>query len=150
VEDFERKVGEFAYLCSMKLAWQHTAVLLLTLCILLSSVGVALSEQLCSMTGLKQVTAIPRQDNCCEEPTAANKDESGCCKAHVSYEKLDPVSTVKLSDLHLPVLFSAVIKPVAAFNPALFLTDTRLYTYTDNSPPLYGRSLLHKKQVLLI
>ena len=137
------------YLCSVKSMLRHTVPLLLSLCILLGSVGVALSEQLCQMTGLKKAEVLAQNDACCENGKAASEEDS-CCTEEVTFAKLETVSSQKALAIALPVFFYTEAKP--AFNGLQnnLATDKRLLTYSDSSPPLYGRELLNRLQVLII
>lgn len=137
------------YLCDVKSILRHTVPLLLSLCVLLGSAGIALSEQLCLITGLKRVEMLTHNDGCCESGEAANEEDS-CCKEEVTFAKLETVSSQKALAIALPVFFYAEEKPAftGLFNHTV--TDHRLLTYSDSSPPLYGRRLLHRLQVLLI
>lgn len=134
----------------MKTALCHTVAHLLTLCILLSSVGVALSGELCVLTGIKQVNTVVQKDHCCEAPDQQTATEDDCCMEDVSYEKLEPVSSLKHFHLEQPVYFTEGLKSFLGQNAFSLSKADKLYTYTDSSPPLYGRSLLQKIQILLI
>lgn len=127
----------------------HTLPLLLSLCILLGSAGIALSEQLCLMTGLKSVEMLAHNDGCCESREAASEEDS-CCTEEVTFAKLETVSSQKAFGVALPALFYAEVKPVFKGLFSYIETEQRLLTYSDSSPPLYGRRLLHRLQVLLI
>lgn len=127
----------------------RTFTLLLTLSIILSSVGVALSEQLCFMTGIKQVTPVAQEDDCCQEPVQEKSDDS-CCKVDISYEKLEPVSSLKYIQVVQSASIAETVNFIAFYNPFHFREDRHLAHYTNISPPLYGRNLLLKKQILLI
>jgi len=129
---------------------RHTVTLLLTLCILLGSVGVALSEQLCLMTGMREYGTEKPMDHCCEAPVSQADDEEGCCTVALSFEKLEPVSSLKVFQLEAPVFFAVPFTPLfTTWSPSL-ATDQCVYTYSDSSPPLYGRSLLHRLHILIV
>jgi hypothetical protein len=129
--------------------FRYTVTLLLTLSILLGSVGVALSEQLCRMTGMKEPVTQKQPDGCCEEP-ASESDEEDCCTTQLSFEKLEPVSSLKVFHLEAPVFFAVALKPLLLPGPTATTTDQRILTYSDSSPPLYGRSLLHRLHTLIV
>ncbi|RDV15777.1 hypothetical protein DXT99_07150 [Pontibacter diazotrophicus] len=141
--------GGNVYICNVKTTLRHTVPLLLALCVLLGSVGIALSEQLCLMTGLRQVEALAHADGCCEGEKAANEEDS-CCTEEVTFAKLETVSSQKALAIALPVFFHKEVKPVFEGVLNSLPTDQRLLTYADSSPPLYGRRLLHLLQVLII
>jgi hypothetical protein len=123
--------------------------LLLALCIMLSSVGVALSNQLCLMAGMKMVSPQGQTDNCCHKPSSKNTKDN-CCKVKVSFEKLEPVATLKQFHLKAPLLFPPAPQEYAPLRQLIVLQDHRLFTYSDSSPPLSGRKLLHFIQVLIV
>ncbi|WP_461489278.1 hypothetical protein, partial [Pontibacter sp. HJ8] len=143
------KVGGCLYICVVKTPFRHTVTLLLTLSILLGSVGVALSEQLCRITGLKESVMQKQPDGCCQEP-ASGSEEDDCCTTKLSFEKLEPVSSLKIFQLEAPVLFAVALKPLLLPGPTATTTDHRLLAYSDSAPPLYGRSLLHRLHTLIV
>ncbi|GAB3526789.1 hypothetical protein GCM10027443_02440 [Pontibacter brevis] len=116
---------------------------------MLGSVGIALSEQLCLMTGLKKVEALAHADSCCGDEQPAT-EEDGCCTEEVSFAKLETVSSQKTMAIAVPVFFYSEVKPVYTSWLSSLPTDQRLLTYSDSSPPLYGRQLLHRFRLLLI
>jgi hypothetical protein len=122
---------------------------LLTLSVLLGSVGVALSEQICLMTGLKQPAGQNLTDSCCQEPDS-NAEEDSCCTEALSFEKLEPVSAQKAFHLEVPVFFNQPLNPLLLVLALVPGADQRLLTYSDSSPPLYGRQLLHQLHILIV
>ena len=146
---------EIPYICAVNQTIRHTVTLLLTLSILLGSVGVALSEQLCLMTGLKMTAAQEQADDCCQksDPSGHKEKESkgeDCCTTSMSFEKLEPVSSIKGFTLELPVFFAIQFTPLFTTWAPAIATDQRILTYSDSSPPLYGRQLLHKLHILIV
>ncbi|WP_370583188.1 hypothetical protein [Pontibacter sp. FD36] len=129
---------------------RHTVTLLLTLSILLGSFGVALSEQLCLMTGLKMSAMQEQADGCCQEPNTQEAAEDDCCTTELSFEKLEPVSSIKSLSLEIPVFFAAAFTPLFTTWAPEPATDQRILTYSDSSPPLYGIQLLHRLQILIV
>jgi hypothetical protein len=127
----------------------HTVPLLLALCVLLGSVGVALTEQLCLMTGLKKVEALAHSEDCCQQKGPATEEDT-CCTEQVSFAKLETASSQKITDLTLPAFFQAAVKLSYKAKPEALATDQRILTYSDTSPPLYGRGLLHRFHVLIV
>lgn len=145
------KVERFTYICFVKSNLRHTVTLFLTLCILLGSVGIAFSEQLCQMTGLKPSAATEQTVGCCKSSDSGTAGEDDCCDVQVSFEKLDPVSSLKGFHLEAPAFFSSPWKPLLLPEWALAATtEKRILTYSDSSPPLYGRSLLQRIHILNI
>lgn len=148
MEDVGQSGGN-VYICSVKTTLRHTVPLLLALCVLLGSVGIALSEQLCLMTGLRKVEMLAHNDGCCESGNTAN-EEDNCCTEEVTFAKLDTLSAQKAWTIALPVFFYAEVQPVFFQQFSTLAADQRLLTYSDSSPPVYGRRLLHLLQVLII
>lgn len=144
------KVGECSYICVVSQMLRHILLLFLTGCILLGSVGVALGEQLCLMTGLKEVGTEKPMDSCCEKPDAPVSEEDGCCTFELSFEKLEPVSSIKVFNLEAPVFFAAAFQPLFTTWAPAIAADQRILTYSDSSPPLYGILLLHRLQILIV
>ncbi|PKV76344.1 HYC_CC_PP family protein [Pontibacter ramchanderi] len=134
---------------------RHTVTLLLTLSILLGSFGVALSEQLCLMTGLRMSATQEQTDGCCAKPDAQahdeqESDEDDCCTTELSFEKLEPVSSIKSLSLEIPVFVAVAFTPLfTTWSPAI-ATDQRILTYSDSSPPLFGIELLHRLHILIV
>ncbi|WP_237144119.1 HYC_CC_PP family protein [Pontibacter pamirensis] len=141
--------GGNVYICNVKTTLRHTVPLLLAFCVMLGSVGIALSEQLCLMTGLRKVEALAHTDGCCEGEKAANEEDS-CCTEEVTFAKLETVSSQKALAIALPVFLYEEVTPVFSGLFSSLPTDLRPLTYSDSSPPLYGRKLLHLLQVLII
>ncbi|MFD2245664.1 hypothetical protein [Pontibacter ruber] len=126
-----------------------TFSLLLTLSILLSSAGIALSEQLCLMTGLKQLPSQEQTDTCCSEPDSGS-DKEECCTVKVSFEKLEPVSTLKAFHLEIPVFFAENSKPLPLPWLHVPVPLQVTLTYSDSSPPRHGKQLLHYLHTLIV
>lgn len=142
--------NEYPYICAVNQTIRHTVTLLLTLSILLGSFGVALSEQLCLMTGLKMPAAQEQADGCCQEADPQEAESDDCCTTELSFEKLEPVSSIKVFNLEAPVFFAAAFTPLfTTWTPAT-ATDLRILSYSDSSPPLYGINLLHRLHILIV
>ncbi|WP_438804758.1 HYC_CC_PP family protein [Pontibacter akesuensis] len=130
----------------MRYTHRHIAVLLLAFSVLLGSVGVALSETICRMAGTDTRIAASA-DACCSKPRQAEEKDS-CCEKEVSYDKLEPVAAQKQHTLLVPVFFLTPLKPLLP--QQIIAAEAKVYTYTDSSPPLHGRNLLHRIQVLIV
>ncbi|WP_345157754.1 hypothetical protein [Pontibacter saemangeumensis] len=132
----------------MKRLLHHTVPLLLALCVLLGSVGIALTEQLCLMTGLRTVEVLAHAGESCGKNCASAGED--CCSVEVSYTKVATVAAQKAALPALPVLLPAA--GTLHGTPWLYRpgADQRLPAYSNSSPPLYGRSLLHRLQVLIV
>lgn len=132
----------------MRNTFRHTVLLALSLSVLLGSFGVALSSRFCEMTGLSPYAVAAQPDACCEHPEDGETDD--CCEKQVSYEKLEPVQEHKAFHLPQPLLaHNAALRPAL---PSLAgdAQVQRIYTYSDSSPPLYGRQLLHFLHTLIV
>ncbi|WP_299707260.1 hypothetical protein [uncultured Pontibacter sp.] len=124
--------------------------MLLTLSILLGSFGVALSEQLCLMTGLKSSAVLEEMDGCCQETDPQEAETDDCCTTALSFEKLEPVSSLKSLSLEVPVFFAVAFTPLFTTWAPAIAVDQRILTYSDSSPPLYGINLLHRLHILIV
>ena len=142
------KWRNIAYICNVRKANRHILVVLLALSVLLGSLGVALSETICRMTG-SSASAATTSKACCTAPTNSS-DQDNCCEKSVSYEKLEPVAVQKQYNLLAPVFFFSASKPLLPLGIAGASAEARLYSYTDSSPPLHGRDLLHRYHVLIV
>ena len=132
----------------MRNTFRHTVLLALSLSVLLGSFGVALSSRFCEMTGLSPYAVAAQPDACCEHPVDGEADD--CCEKQVSYEKLEPVQEHKAFRLPQPLLaHSASLRPAFPFLAGA-TTLPRIYTYSDSSPPLFGRQLLHFLHTLIV
>jgi hypothetical protein len=146
---------DYLYICAVNQTIRHTVTLLLTLSILLGSFGVALSEQLCLMTGLRMSAAPEQADGCCEKPDSQEHEEQeatedDCCTTELSFEKLEPVSSIKSLSFEVPAFFALAFTPLfTTWAPATAI-DQRILTYADSSPPLYGVKLLHRLSILIV
>lgn len=138
------------YICHVNQTIRHTVLLLLTLSILLGSVGVALSGQLCLMTGIRESGTGKSMDHCCDDPVSQADDKDGCCTVALSFEKLEPVSSIKGFTLELPAICAINFTPLFSTWAPAIATDQRILTYSDSSPPLYGRQLLHSLHILIV
>jgi hypothetical protein len=141
---------EYPYICAVNQTIRHTVTLLLTLSILLGSFGVALSEQLCLMTGLKMSAAQEQADSCCQKPEAKDAEEEDCCTTKLSFEKLEPVSFLKSLSPESPLFFAVGFIPLFTTWSPHTAVDHRILTYSDSSPPLFGRHLLYSLHTLIV
>ena len=126
----------------------HIVPLLLALCVLLGSVGIALTEQLCLMTGLRTVEVLAHAGESCGKGCASADED--CCSVEVSYSKVATVAAQKAALPALPVLLPAASKPHCTPRFQRPAEDQRPLARSDSPPPLYGRSLLHRLQVLIV
>ena len=122
---------------------------------LLGSFGVALSEQLCRMSGISMSAAKEQMDGCCQKPDPQKDnnqktEEDDCCTTELSFEKLEPVSSIKAFALEIPAIIAINFTPLFSTWAPAVATDQRILTYSDSSPPLYGRQLLHSLHILIV
>ncbi|WP_276496535.1 HYC_CC_PP family protein [Pontibacter litorisediminis] len=132
----------------MRNTFRHSAILLLALSILLGSFGVALTQQLCQLASIQSTTAVA--DQCCDKSDLPDTGKASCCEEHVAYHKLEPVSTPKEFSLQVPALAFTPPTPFVAVYQASQQTQQAVLRYTNSSPPLYGRDLLHFLQLLIV
>ncbi|WP_148561774.1 HYC_CC_PP family protein [Pontibacter korlensis] len=123
---------------------------MLSLSILLGSFGVALSQQLCRLASIKSTTTMAVADECCDKPASSNTAKDDCCEEHVAYHKLEPVSTPKEYGLQIPALAFSAPTPFIPVYQVNQQTQQAVLSYTNSSPPLYGRHLLHFLHVLIV
>ncbi|TXK44466.1 hypothetical protein FVR03_13670 [Pontibacter qinzhouensis] len=133
----------------MKLLVRHTFVLFLTLCILLGSVGMAFSDTLCNMASVKPAKEQAQEDSCCKK-AAAGSQADDCCTEEFSFEKLEPVSSLKSFQLNIPDFFP-LTAPSFAFHRFIDGSVRHIALYSADSSPLRaGRQLLHFIHILII
>jgi hypothetical protein len=134
--------------------------LTLALSILLSSVGIALPRHICLMTGIVQKAPAASEESCCRKKAACDEEtvkikktseEDACCALSVEHEKLNPEASLKGSSVQFQALSPALLPVLqACWQAPLQTTQQEILTYSDSSPPLYGRSLLTQIQILII
>ncbi|WP_241739217.1 hypothetical protein [Pontibacter beigongshangensis] len=133
----------------MKGIIRPTFVLFLTLCILLGSVGVALSETLCHMVAFKPAEEQTQPDSCCQK-AAAGTEADDCCTEELTFEKLEPVSAQKTFQLDTPALFPLTAPAFALHRILDGSLKPLTLSLSDSSPPRAGRQLLHFIHILII
>ena len=102
------------------------------------------------MAGVKTSALTAEAMKCCTGEDEAEENADDCCDEAIEYEKLEPVAALKGFNLQLPAYFPNLLKtyaPVHAVNQA---ATQRIYTYTDSSPPVYGRTLLYRLHTLIV
>lgn len=137
------------------------ALLALVLCLLTGSVGVAATQRFCAMLGMSSPAAAAkmqrmgccqkaRKNHCAKDQNQAQLDKK-CCSVATTYHKLDITTSLKFNKVELAALppmllpshFFTLLVPVQSSG-----TDWPLYS--DTSPPLTGRELLQRIQLLRI
>ncbi|MBD1398697.1 hypothetical protein H9Q13_16105 [Pontibacter sp. JH31] len=102
------------------------------------------------MTGLRMPAAQELADDCCQDTDPQEANEDDCCTTELSFEKLEPVSSLKSLSLEVPVFFAVAFTPLFTTWAPTIATDQRILTYSDSSPPLYGIQLLHLLSILIV
>jgi hypothetical protein len=118
----------------------------------------ALPERFCRMLGLTAGPVTMAQvlsGGCCSpqkttpDPTAA--DDDACCDLEVTYQKLEPVSGLKVQSFDFSLLSPALLS--TAWEAPVFSRSQpphEVLAYSDSSPPRSGRQLLQFIHLLLI
>jgi hypothetical protein len=133
---------------------------LLVFSLLTGSVGVAATQQFCAMLGMSSSTAAAAEMKamgCCakqEKPAcpagAASVDKTPCCSSATIFHKLDITTSLKLSKLEFSVAPPMLVHSFLLPPPVLPLVTEKWPFYTDTSPPLAGKDLLHRLHILNI
>ncbi len=133
--------------------------LLMAFQVLFASTGFAMTEHFCKIKG-KETYLFSRPKSCCLEKknlqntpskTAFNKQK--CCDDKVSYQKIQTPSQLKNFQNNDSGSVLGEITPLASFYyqiPVSPIFSSGLPQNFQNSPPLYGRSLLIFVQTFLI
>ncbi|MGV3540984.1 MAG: hypothetical protein ACO1OQ_14310 [Rufibacter sp.] len=150
----------------MRTKTRHMVLLLLVFSLLTGSVGVAGTQRFCAMLGVaipsaaakkmekmgccakkKKAPACPKPD---KAPKTTSVSKKACCSEAVTYQKLDVESALKFSKVEFialaPALTSTFLLP-PAITPAI---SGGWPLYSDSSPPLAGKDLLHRLHILNI
>ncbi|WP_207435011.1 HYC_CC_PP family protein [Sabulibacter ruber] len=144
------------------MAWKTRNIVLLALafCLLTGSVGVAATQRFCAMLGMpvspdsgekgqKMNCCTKKQKPACPE-TTAKVDKAKCCSISVTHHKLDVQSALKFDKVEMvalpPMLVNTFLLP-----PTPTSIQTKAWPlYSDTSPPVAGRELLHRLHILNI
>jgi hypothetical protein len=128
----------------------------LSLMVLLSSVGLTMSEHICLISGKVMLSYEVKQDPCqkpgksdCEKATNKPVIKKKCCEFKLDHQKLEAATAHKLSHYTF-----SWITPQPAFLPVFptifrSLPEPALH-YADSSPPLYGKNLLYSLHLLRV
>ena len=129
----------------MKFSSKITAVFL-SLLILVSGSGLAISSHTCSNSHKTETQLFERTSGCCstQKPPCTNPSSNGlksnCCLLKIAFQKvqiISPVNEVKSNVIFLP----AVVLPT--FQTVLFTDTKKLSFQVFHSPPLVRESLFH-------
>lgn len=135
-------------------------LLVLAFSLLTGSVGMAATQRFCAMLSMapsQEMTRKMEEMGCCKAKKKAScpdgttrVDKTPCCSVATTHHKLDIPSTLKLSKVEFvalpPALASVFLLPPVALTPI----EGSWPFYSDTSPPLAGRALLHRLHILNI
>ena len=127
----------------------------LSLAVLLGSVGLTVSEHICLISGKVMLSYEQKEDPCkahgetdCKKPAEKPVAKKKCCEFKLDQHKLELAAQQKLTQ------FAFVwIAPESTFPlvfPSVLITQQEVLTYTNSSPPLYGKQLLYSLHVLRV
>ncbi len=139
---------------------RHIVVLALAFSILTGSVGMAATVRFCAMLGVSlnaSAQLATEKMSCCTKPDKpdcskeAEKSNKKCCTVALTHQKLSlesPTKFAKVEFLSLPAaLANPFPLPLVASDGPVVITGS---FYSDTSPPLAGRDLLTRLQILNI
>jgi hypothetical protein len=118
-------------------------------------VGVCLWVVLWVLCGLVMLSYEHKTDPCqshgepdCKKPSDKPVAKKKCCEFKLDQQKLEQAAQQKLTQ------FAFVwIAPESTFPlvfPTVLITQQEVLTYTNSSPPLYGKQLLYSLHVLRV
>lgn len=143
----------------MKTLLKKSVSLWLCLMVLLSSVGLTMSEHICLTSGKVMLSYQVKQDPCqkhassntktdCKIPAGEQQFKKKCCEFKLDQHKLELASQVKLTQFSF-----TWIAPQFTFIPVfptVLKAEQEVYQYTNTSPPLYGKNLLYSLHILRV
>ncbi|MFC6999195.1 HYC_CC_PP family protein [Rufibacter roseus] len=138
---------------------QHIVLLAMAFSILTGSVGMAATERFCAMLGMApSAMAVEKMEKagCCAKeekpvcPDAPVLEKKDCCSLTTTHQKLEVESTLKLTKVEMLAIPAFISNPfpLPPVQEAVVLSTWPFYT--DTSPPLAGRDLLHRLHILNI
>ena len=134
---------------------KRSVVLWLSLAVLLSSVGLTVSEHICLTSGKVLLSYQEKVDPCskhakteCKKPGKETTLKKKCCQFKLDQHKLELASQVKLTQFS----FAWVVQPItfSVVFPSVLQAEQEVLQYTNSSPPLYGKNLLYSLHVLRV
>ncbi|RNI27107.1 hypothetical protein EFA69_13100 [Rufibacter immobilis] len=140
---------------------RNIVLLLLVFSLLTGSVGMAATQRFCAMLGMDSKPAASKEMKamgCCtkkQKPTscpeaAAKVEKQKCCSVSTTHHKLDVQSALKFDKVEVltlqPMLVSSFLLPQISATAQ----SSTWPLYTDTSPPLAGKDLLHRLHILII
>jgi len=139
----------------MKSLLKRSVCLWLSLLVLLGSVGLTVSEHICLTSGKVLLSYQQKEDPCakhaksaCEKPAPELAFKKKCCEFKLDQHKLEQAAHQKLT--HFAFTW---ITPQSTFSPVfptVLQTEQQVLTYTNSSPPLYGKDLLYSLHLLRV
>jgi hypothetical protein len=139
----------------MKTLLKRSVVLWLSLAVLLSSVGLTVSEHICLISGKVMLSYEHKEDPCtkhektdCKNAGQEQLIKKKCCEFKLDQHKLELAAQVKLTQFS----FAWVAQPVtfSLLFPTVLQPEQEVLQYTNSSPPLYGKNLLYSLHVLRV
>ena len=139
----------------MKSLLKRSVCLWLSLVVLLGSVGLTVSEHICLTSGKILLSFQQKEDPCtkhaksdCEKPSSELAFKKKCCEFKLDQHKLEQAAQQKLTQFAFVwVLPQSTFLPVF---PTVLQTEQQVLTYTNSSPPLYGKDLLYSLHLLRV
>jgi len=140
----------------MKTLLNRSVSLWLSLAVLLGSVGLTVSQHICLTSGKVMISFEQKEDPClkghgqtdCEIPDGQLTFKKKCCEFKLDQHKLEQAAQQKLKQ------FAFVwIAPETTFLPVfptVLQTQQEVLTYSNSSPPLYGKDLLYSLHILRV
>ena len=139
----------------MKSLLKRSVCLWLSLVVLLGSVGLTVSEHICLTSGKVLLSYQQKEDPCakhakseCEKPSSELAFKKKCCEFKLDQHKLEQAAQQKLTQFAF-----TWITPQSTFSPVfptVLQTEQQVLTYTNSSPPLYGKDLLYSLHLLRV
>lgn len=133
--------------------------LLMAFQVLFASVGFAMYEHLCKISGKSKVTYIQPKRSCCASKVKMTNGSSKttikrakCCSDLVTHYKVTPNASQGVNvDFHFPAFVWAIETPVSpAFAWVAQSVSFKIPHYYNTAPPLFGRERLIFIQSFLI
>ena len=139
----------------MKTLLKRSVALWLSFAVLLGSVGLTVSQHICLTSGKVMLSYQQKEDPCtkhaksdCEKPGAGLAFKKKCCEFKLDQHKLEQAAQQKFAQ------FTFVwIAPDLTFSPVfptVLRTEQQVLTYSNSSPPLYGKDLLYSLHILRV
>jgi hypothetical protein len=123
--------------------------------VLLGSVGLTVSEHICLISGKVMLSYEYKEDPCklhgetdCEKPSEKTVAKKKCCEFKLDQHKLEQAAQQKLT--HFAFIWLASELSFSPVFPTVLQTQQEVLTYSNSSPPLYGKTLLYSLHILRV